>query len=197
MGLSIPLPCVDNGARDIDLESTVENEPYGAEASSYTKAQLASKTVFLETDVGFRDTYGRLLAYVWLQMPTDTGDAEIRAKMFNAKLALDGYAQQMTIQPNAKYADYFTKYVAEARDANRGLWTPVPVAPPAVVAPTPAPEPEPAEPTVTYIGNKNTHKFHYSDCYSVEQMKASNKVVLKSREAAIKAGYVPCKNCDP
>ena len=42
--------------------------------------------------------------------------------MLNARLALEGYAQQMTIAPNVKYADRFRVYVAEARDANRGLW---------------------------------------------------------------------------
>lgn len=175
-------------------ESTVEHEPYGEEASAYTKAQLANAAVLIEADAGLRDQYGRLLAYVWLSMPSEISDAEIRAKMFNAKLALDGYAQQMTIQPNSKYADYFTKYVAEARNASRGLWDPALVAP---VVQTPAPAPVPAEPAVSYIGNRNTHKFHYSYCGSVGQMNPSNKVPLGSREAAISAGYVPCKNCNP
>lgn len=177
-------------------ESTTEHEPYGEQASAYTKARLSNVAVLIETDVGTRDQYGRLLAYIWLSMPADLSDAEIRTKMFNAKLAIDGYAQQMTIQPNAKYAGYFTKYVTEARDASRGLWDPALVAP-VVQAPAPAPAPAPTEPAVSYIGNRNTHKFHYSDCGSVGQMNPSNKVALSSREAAISAGYVPCKNCDP
>lgn len=49
----------------------------------------------------------------------------------------------------------------------------------------------------TYIGNKNTHKFHYSWCSSVKKMKESNKVYLNSRDDAINRGYVPCKNCNP
>lgn len=77
----------------------------------------------------------------------------------------------------------------------------------APVAPTAAPTPTPtAKPSnndtdysggTTYIGNKNTKKFHYSWCSSVDDMKDKNKVSLSSREAAISKGYVPCKRCDP
>ena len=52
-------------------------------------------------------------------------------------------------------------------------------------------------PAAAYIGNQNTKKFHYPDCSSVDSMKESNKVELKSREEAIEKGYVPCKRCDP
>lgn len=52
-------------------------------------------------------------------------------------------------------------------------------------------------PDAAYIGNQNTKKFHYPDCSSVDSMKESNKVELKSREEAIEKGYVPCKRCDP
>ena len=103
--------------------STTKHEPFGAEASAFTKSVLTpGRSVLLERDVEERDRYGRLLAYVWLEAPTAITDAEIRAKMLNARLALEGYAQQMTIAPNVKYADRFRVYVAEAREANRGLW---------------------------------------------------------------------------
>ena len=49
----------------------------------------------------------------------------------------------------------------------------------------------------SYIGNKNTKKFHHSYCSSVKQMKDSNKVPLASREQAINLGYDPCGNCSP
>ena len=60
----------------------------------------------------------------------------------------------------------------------------------AVTAPAPAP-------TTTYIGNKNSKKFHVAGCASVAKMKDSNKVALASRDAAIAAGYEPCKICKP
>ncbi|MCL6558106.1 MAG: thermonuclease family protein, partial [Firmicutes bacterium] len=77
-------------------ESTKEVEPYGKEAAAYTKSRLDGRKVWLEKDVAERDKYGRLLAYVWISPPTGAGEAEVRAKMFNAELLLNGYAQVMT-----------------------------------------------------------------------------------------------------
>ena len=50
--------------------------------------------------------------------------------------------------------------------------------------------------TSSYIGNKNTKKFHYTYCKSVKQMKESNKAYLEcTRDQAISQGYSPCGNC--
>ena len=48
-----------------------------------------------------------------------------------------------------------------------------------------------------YIGNRNSKKFHYADCPSVDDMKEKNKVEFSDREEAIDAGYEPCKRCNP
>lgn len=49
-----------------------------------------------------------------------------------------------------------------------------------------------------YVGNKNTKKFHYDWCSSVDKMKESNKYYYTgTREEMIAKGYEPCKNCDP
>ena len=48
-----------------------------------------------------------------------------------------------------------------------------------------------------YVGNKNSKKFHYSWCSSVSNTKEKNKVTFSSREAAVQAGYEPCKQCNP
>lgn len=53
------------------------------------------------------------------------------------------------------------------------------------------------ENSIKYIGNKNTKKFHYPDCSSVDDMKESNKITLNSRDEAIKKGYKPCGRCNP
>jgi micrococcal nuclease len=104
-------------------ESTIEHEPYGKEASAYTKRRLPLGTrVWLETDVELRDRYGRLLAYVWLR-PPQSGDAhDAGANMFNAELLSQGYAQLMTIPPDVRYVDAFRPLQAGARAAGRGLW---------------------------------------------------------------------------
>ncbi len=50
----------------------------------------------------------------------------------------------------------------------------------------------------SYIGNKNTKKFHYPSCSSVDQMKESNKIYLEcTREEAILKGYDACQRCRP
>jgi micrococcal nuclease len=104
-------------------ESTTRHEPYGEEASAYAKRRLPKGlTVWLEVDVALRDKYGRMLAYVWLERPSSLSPQEIRAKMFNAELLIEGYAQLMTIPPDVRYVDVFTPLQAEARSAARGLW---------------------------------------------------------------------------
>ncbi|MBQ6001500.1 MAG: thermonuclease family protein, partial [Synergistaceae bacterium] len=100
-------------------------EYYGKEASDFTKKSLDGKTVWLQTDVGVKDRYDRMLAYVWLKEPTKSeldDEAAIRKHMFNAKLLLDGYAQLMTVQPNSRYANIFVHFQREAREQKKGLW---------------------------------------------------------------------------
>lgn len=113
----------------VDTPETVHpNKPvqyYGKEASDFTKKSLEGKTVWLQTDVGAKDRYDRMLAYVWLKEPSEkdlNDEAAIRKYMFNARLLMDGYAQLMTIQPNSKYANIFVYLQREARQEKKGLW---------------------------------------------------------------------------
>lgn len=47
----------------------------------------------------------------------------------------------------------------------------------------------------TYIGNKNSKKFHRPDCYTLPAEK--NRVEFTNRTDAVNAGYSPCGNCCP
>lgn len=87
-----------------------------------------------------------------------------------------------------------------------GDWHPLdaPAAPSSEVLKTipaaePSPEPERSVPgMVTYVLNKNTHKFHVPGCKSVSQMKAKNRQDVDwTRDEVIRQGYQPCKNCNP
>ena len=49
------------------------------------------------------------------------------------------------------------------------------------------------EESVTYIGNKNSQKFHSPDCKNLP--KENNQVLFDSYQAAIEAGYSPCGAC--
>lgn len=51
---------------------------------------------------------------------------------------------------------------------------------------------------VTYIGNRNSMKFHYPSCSSVQDMAVHNMVPFYGgRNEVISQGYVPCKRCHP
>ena len=49
----------------------------------------------------------------------------------------------------------------------------------------------------TYIGNRNSNKFHIQGCQWERKMNEANRIYFKSKVAAVKAGYVGCKVCKP
>lgn len=103
-------------------EYTKEIDPYGKESSEYTQNQLLGKTVYLETDVSDTDKYDRLLRYVWLEIPNEITEDEIRTKLFNAQLVLYGYAYAGNYPPDVKYTSYLKKFQKEAKESKSGLW---------------------------------------------------------------------------
>jgi len=108
--------------RFIGVDTPERARPFFEEATDYTRSTLAGKSIFLEFDVTQRDRYGRLLAYVWTDSPASGSEAEIRTKMLNARLLLDGYAATMTVPPNVRYVELFRVFQQEARQKERGLW---------------------------------------------------------------------------
>ncbi|MGB8954444.1 MAG: thermonuclease family protein [Tumebacillaceae bacterium] len=119
---------LDNGEKvrliGVNTPETVASntpvQPYGQEASAFTKSHLEGKKVLIQTDLEEKDQYGRTLAYVFIEEPKSQED--IQKYMFNATLLRDGYAQLMTIQPNVKYQDTFVGLQRVARESNKGLW---------------------------------------------------------------------------
>ncbi|WP_081647773.1 DNA/RNA non-specific endonuclease [Butyrivibrio sp. VCB2006] len=60
------------------------------------------------------------------------------------------------------------------------------------------PSTTPALSTASYVANKNTKKFHYASCSSVQSMKEKNKLYYEgSRDDLVSQGYDPCKKCNP
>lgn len=94
-------------------ESIGKIEPYGKEASDYSKKRLTRKKVYLFTDTGDTDRYGRLLRYVFL---------EGEKVMYNEQLVREGYANPMTVPPNVMYAKLFVQAERSAREQGKGLW---------------------------------------------------------------------------
>jgi micrococcal nuclease len=103
-------------------EYTSKIEYYGKESTEYTTSILNNTYVFLEKDVSETDKYGRLLRYVWLEVPKSNSNDEIKTKMFNAILVINGYASDVTYPPDIKYSLKFNSFAADARNSNMGLW---------------------------------------------------------------------------
>ena len=95
-----------------------KNTEYGSMASAHTKELLEGiTTLYLELGEETTDSYGRVLAYIWLA--EDTSDI---SNMLNAKILADGYADTLTISPNIKYAETFETIKNRAKESDTGLW---------------------------------------------------------------------------
>lgn len=88
---------------------------FGREAAAHMAELLPVGTqVRLVYDVERLDRYGRTLAYVYRL---------IDGLFVNLELARQGYARQATYPPNVAHVDEFAAAAAEARAADRGLWS--------------------------------------------------------------------------
>lgn len=128
------LRTIDGDTLEIDMHGTKEkvrligiNTPetvdprrevqcFGKEASARMKELVAGELVRIESDPtqSFRDTYDRLLAYVYLE----------DGQMLNRKMIAEGYAYEYTYGTPYKYQKEFRELVALARTSERGLWSP-------------------------------------------------------------------------
>ncbi|UXR46697.1 thermonuclease family protein [Staphylococcus simulans] len=88
-------------------------QPYGKEASNYTKKHLNNQKVYLEFDKEPKDQYGRYLAYVWLD----------ENHMFNEELVKQGLAREKYFAPNGKYRDVLKDAEREAKQKHLNIWS--------------------------------------------------------------------------
>ena len=86
-------------------------ECFADRARDFNERLVGDRDVGLELDVEERDRYGRLLAYVYAG-----------SVLVNAELLRAGYAEQLTVPPNVRFATRFGRLARDARHANRGLW---------------------------------------------------------------------------
>lgn len=103
-----------NAPETVDPRSDVQC--FGKEASEKLKDIVGGKLVKLEYDdsQGMRDSYDRLLAYVYLE----------DGQMANRKMIAEGYAYEYTYLIPYKYRDEFRELQTLARNSGRGLWNP-------------------------------------------------------------------------
>lgn len=80
----------------------------GDVASNFTKEMLYSgREIFLEYDVEKTDTYGRTLAYIWLDNNVDTNSFDdFKHYNFGAILLQNTYCRAVYYEPNGKYKEW-------------------------------------------------------------------------------------------
>ena len=88
-----------------------KGENFSEEATMFNAQLVAGKLVMLRFDVRFRDVYGRLLAYVFVD-----------GRLVNAELVRWGYARAAPYAPNYRYQSLLQAMERIARQQNRGLW---------------------------------------------------------------------------
>jgi len=143
---------------------------YGYEAKERNARWVLGKKIRLEYEGEPRDSYGRLMAYVFL---TD-------GRLINAELVREGCAWvfRKDISPRM-----FERLLSAQRDAlayRRGMWGACKV-----------------EPEDRYVGNKRSHVFHRPHCRFGKKVSKTNRVVFFTRWSALEKGYHPCRRCKP
>lgn len=98
-------------------ETGKENTEEGEKAADFVKTLLAhTETVYLQKDVSDTDRYGRLLRYVWLEIPNNEREIEeISTKMLNGILVWEGIAEPAAYAPDTAHQEDF-EYLADYRD---------------------------------------------------------------------------------
>jgi len=144
-------------------------EPFGFEARKRNIELLGTQRIRLEFDIEHFDDYGRTLAYLFLP----------DGSMVNEKLLQSGMAYSLYKMPNVRYEARLLKAQREAMQGRRGMWG------------------EWDEKEVRYVGNRNSRRFHLSNCPEVKRISPKNRIVFSKRWDAFWAGYAPSRECQP
>jgi micrococcal nuclease len=97
--------------RYIGIDAPESDEFYYLEAKQLNEGLVAGKNVRLERDISDKDSYGRLLRYVYV------GDDFV-----NAEMVRQGCAWAIAYPPDVKYQVYLEAMEKEARQSKRGVW---------------------------------------------------------------------------
>jgi micrococcal nuclease len=102
---------------------TLGVQPFGPEASEFTRRLLAGHDVWVEFDVAERDHYRRPLVYLYYA--ASDGDwtyQGMRLRQANLEITRQGWADTLTIAPNVRYSDLYVLAVRQAREGGLGMW---------------------------------------------------------------------------
>jgi|SRR5690625_1394907 len=93
--------------------SDCEVEPYGDEATEFTRELLEGETVYLEQDVSECDPYDRLLFYVYLE----------DGQMYQELILFEGLAEVAVYEPDTKYQSHLEKVEQKAKEDQVNMWS--------------------------------------------------------------------------
>ena len=153
-------------APEIDYQNQ-KAQPYGYEARSFNKKLVSSGKIRLEFDQERHDRYGRLLAYIFLA----------DGSFLNAQMLENGLAYYLYRSPNMKYDKRLLKAQRDGMSAQKGLWR------------------NWKEKKGSYIGNRNSRRFHRVTCPNAKKIKWKNRTRFSTKWDAFHAGYAPAKQC--
>ena len=177
-------------------EESYEDEPAEFRAGEATEANrllVGGKEVRLEFDIRTRDTYGRLLAYVF------SGSVFV-----NEELVRQGHVYARTYQPNLKYESLLRTAEREAQVRERGVWQ--------KGAEREGENPIGGEKDQTsvgkrhelqatgkkkhpYVASRKSDVFHKASCPHVKDIRRDNLITFASVQDARDSGRRPCKRC--
>jgi len=178
----------DSDKLDRDAERARRDKQFivalGKKATEFTRALCEGRSCMLRYDPaneekGHRDTYGRLLAYLWVRHKG-------RRLLVNAELIRHGYATAIVKFPyDKRLKKRFGELQEEARARRRGLWG----------RRAERQKPEGDEPPL--VASKRGGKYHRPDCTAAKRILPKNRIEFKDAKEAEAAGYEPCKLCNP
>lgn len=174
-----------------------QNILMGKVASAYAEKRLAGKEIELEFEGSrIRGNYGRLLAYVIVD-----------GNNFNLELVRQGLSPYYTkYGKSEKYHQQFIDAEKSARQDKLHIWGDEELTQKYLrlkskwgQKASTSIDTETLIPTevVNYIGNSKSKKLHLPPCRWALKISNRNKTVFKTKEEAVRLGYVACKACKP
>ena len=123
-------------------------EPFAEVAKRFNASLVYDKEIRLEFDKERTDQYGRTLAYIFLTDGT----------FVNAQIISNGYAFLSFHPPNQKYEPILFQSQRAAMSDRKGIWK------------------DWRERPNTYVGNKQSRRFHLSTCAFAKRIKSQNRI---------------------
>lgn len=164
-------------------------QAFGTRARQFTSSQVGGKIV--QVHVEDRDRYGRTVGIVTTQ----------NGKVLNRELLAQGFAWLYSSYCKASFCRDWKALEQKAKKARLGLWADKSPIPPWEFrramrsGSAKAQAPRSQAYVTSYSGNTSSGIFHAPSCRYFHCKRCT--ATFTSREAAIQAGYRPCKICRP